>query len=350
MKPMNCAYLAGSLLLAGVLALNGGCGYKTDPVPPQSVVPKPVTDLRYSFEDEAVRLSWSYPLETISGDDIADNLIFELYRAEMPLENFCGSCPIPFGEPQEIMGGVPDPEKRDTAEHVSGMLRQGNKYFFKVRSRTSWWADSADSNIVSFVYHKPAAAPADLQAETTAAGVVLTWAPVTRLADGSAADLPRRYRVLKSRPGQPWAPASDYLEDNRYVDGDVQSGTTYSYKIESSLLFEGEMIEGSESSPVSVRVVDTAPPPAVTGVTVIASASDYRIFWDHVRADDLAGYRVYRRLEGQERPVRVAELEATRTLFVDTEAPADKKVFYAVAAFDTEGNEGELSKEATTRH
>ena len=350
MKPMNCSYFAGSLLLAGTLALSGGCGYKTDPVPPQSVVPKPVTDLRHSVEDEAVRLSWSYPLETISGDDITDNLIFELYRAEMSLEDFCGSCPIPFGEPQEIMGGVPNPEERDVAEHVSGLLSSGNKYFFKVRSRTSWWADSADSNIVSFVYHKPAAAPVDLQAEKTAAGVVLNWSPVTRLADGSMADLPRRYRVLKSRPGQPFAPTSGYLEESRYIDGDVQSGTTYSYKIESSLLFQGEMIAGSESSPVSVRVVDTAPPPAVTGVTVIASASDYRVFWDRVSADDLAGYRVYRRIDGQEKALRVGELEATSTLFVDTEAPTDKKVFYAVTAFDTEGNEGEQSKEATTRH
>ena len=48
--------LAGALLLAGTLFLVGGCGYKTAPVPPDSIVPKAINDLRYSVSEKGVTL------------------------------------------------------------------------------------------------------------------------------------------------------------------------------------------------------------------------------------------------------------------------------------------------------
>lgn len=350
MKTTTKLGFAGSAIVAGILVLSGGCGYKTPPVPPQSVVPKAVTDLDYSLDEKGARLTWSYPVETIDDRSLAAIDGFELYRAEIPLDDFCSSCPIPFAQPIELPGGVTTMEERQTAEYVSGMLRSGNKYFFKVRSRTSWWAASGDSNIVSFVYHTPAAAPRNLKASVDGTGVRLSWSPVDSLADGGSAELPVTYQVLRSSDGEDFSEVGGPQQKTSFVDTEVVSSTTYRYKVKSGMRFEGQILDGSFSPVAQARVLDTTAPPMVTGVTVVASADDIRVFWDTVQADDLSGYRIYRRVQGEQQHALVGETGASSSLFVDTSVPSDTRVYYAVTAIDAAGNESELSREATTRH
>ena len=132
MRSASNSGVVGAFLLAAVLLATAGCGYKTDPVPPQTVVPKAINDLSYTLDENGARLRWSYPQETVDGQEIAEITSFDLYRAEMPLADFCSDCPIPYGEPVEVPGGVTSEEARQTAEYLSGMLRSGNKYFFNV--------------------------------------------------------------------------------------------------------------------------------------------------------------------------------------------------------------------------
>ena len=350
MKFMKGSCFTGSLLLLGVLVLTLGCGLKTNPVPPQTVVPRAIDDLRYSLDDKGATLTWSYPLETIEGENITEILGFDLYRAEIPLEDFCSNCPIPFAKPLELPGGAAGVETRTTARHVSGLLRSGNKYFFKVTSRTSYFASSADSNIVTFVYHTPAAAPQNVTTLVGKDQVKLSWAPVTTLIDGKAADLKMNYQVLRSLDGKQFAKIGAAQPGTTYVDKKVQSGKTYYYAVETLMRYQDEILDGSRSEAVPAKVLDIEPPKRVTGVTVIASAKNYRVFWDSINIDDLAGYRIYRRLDGEKKMVKIAEVGRTQTLFIDETVPADAKVFYSVSAFDTQNNEGKLSEEATTRH
>jgi len=349
MKLKISTRLAGSLLLVGALALSGGCGYKNNPVPPQTVVPKAITDLRYSLDGNGAKLTWSYPIETISGKDIEEITSFDLYRAEIPLKDFCSDCPIPFGNPFELPGGAVGTETRKTGEHVSGMLRSGNKYFFKMQSRTSWLAASSDSNIISFVYHTPASAPQNVKISIGDRRVSLSWDAVTALVNGEKADLPLSYQVLKSQDGKQYAPVGGLLSATSFVDSNVESGNSYYYKVQSGMSYEGEKVGGSESKAVMAKVTDVVPPGVVSGVTVVASTSNVRIFWDSVDASDLAGYRIYKRAEGQSAPVSVGEVGPNQTIFIDKKV-VEGKVYYSVAAFDVDGNEGDKSEEATTRH
>ena len=52
------------------LLVVGGCGYKDHPVPPATVVPEAIADLRYETDEKGVTLTWSYPMETIRGTEI----------------------------------------------------------------------------------------------------------------------------------------------------------------------------------------------------------------------------------------------------------------------------------------
>ena len=155
--------------------VTAGCGYKTNPVPPQTVVPKAIEDLTYTLDGNGVTLNWTYPDEAVNGKDLEQIMGFELFRAEVPMTDYCSSCPVPFTKPQSLDGGVIDEKTGTKGEHYSGMLRSGHKYFFKIRSWTSRLAASEDSNIVSFVFNTAAAAPSALRAEGKEESVFLNW-------------------------------------------------------------------------------------------------------------------------------------------------------------------------------
>ncbi len=352
MKGMKGARLAGLVILVTTMLLAGGCGYKNPPVPPESVVPKPISDLRYTVDSKGVELTWSYPVETIRGTTVKQVDSFELYRAVVPMEDYCGNCPIPFGEPFGLPGGESYEENRRKSVYQESLLRSGHKYFYKVRSRTSWWASSGDSNIVSFIYHTPAKAPEGLNVTAEGTTLALSWKPVTTFLDGSKIDLPVRYRVLRSRGGEAFKALGRVLKGTEYVDSDVAKGHKYFYKVQSMLLIEGDLAKGGMSKVVDIVPQDVTPPSAVTGVTAVRTGTGIKVIWDRSRDADVAGYRVYRRIENQKAAILLGEAEAAYTIFVDDNVPENIRVYYSVTAVDQAepANESLRSEEATVRH
>lgn len=353
---MKIAYVVrakGVFLLGAFLLLMSGCGYKNAPIPPENVVPQPISDLLYKVDDKGVQLSWSYPVKTISGSVIDDISSFELYRAEIPIEDYCGTCPVPFDEPMEIAGGAPSDGKiRRKASFNSSLLRAGHKYFFKVRSRTSWWADSADSNIITFVWFQPAAAPEGVTAAAGDRQVALEWQPVTSLVDGSPVEYAMKYQVLRSigdkgfeRLGEPVATVS-------YLDRQVSNGQEYFYIIRSMMVLKDDLVSGRVSKAVAATPLDLNPPPVPTGVTVVRTGVGIKIFWDRSAAADIAAYRIYRRAADKDSFEFLGEIKSEYTLFVDSKAGDSVRYYYAVTAVDlaTPPNESKKSREATVRY
>ena len=262
MNILRRAGVAGVGLLLGVsLQFLGGCGYKDHPVPPAAVVPEAIEDLRYDADAKGITLSWSYPMETIKGKEIEDLASFELYRAEVPLKDYCGNCPIPFAEPLEQPGGVTTEDgKRRRAVYTMTDLRPGYKYFFKVRSRTSWFAESADSNIVTFVWQVPAKAPEGLKAEVGNKEIVLSWQPVTSLQDGGPVDKPLQYQVLRSTSGKDFEKIGLVDRGTSFVDPKVAKNQQYAYQVQTLMKVGEETVSGGTSRPVTALSVDQTAP------------------------------------------------------------------------------------------
>ena len=167
-----------TVLLFMVVAGTTGCGYKTMPVPPAEIVPKAITDLRYELNDQGVTLKWTFPEQSVNGDTLTNIDSFALFRGVVPADEYCENCPIPFGEPIRVEGGAVAEGNPRTGEYRATLLRPGHLYFFKIRSSSGWWAESADSNIVSFMWDIPPASPQTLNAQAADRKVVLRWSPV----------------------------------------------------------------------------------------------------------------------------------------------------------------------------
>lgn len=350
MKISIGAYHTGAVLLAGSLLLSG-CGYKTLPVPPETIVPKAVEDLRYTFNEKGVVLTWTYPSETIKGTDLTDISSFEVYRAVVAVDNYCPTCPIPFGEPVVLPGSMAGGEQRK-ASYESALLRSGEKYFFKVRSRTSWWAASADSNIVSFVWHMPAKAPEGVGVEAKDRSVQLRWLPPTLLMDGQPVDLPVQYQISRSADGKTYEEIGKPVQQTAYVDNNLRNGQQYFYRVQSLLEVEKNMVAGGMSEPVSAVPVDLAAPGVPAGVTVVSTGAGVKVFWEPVVAADLQGYHVYRRGAGQKKAERIGDVQAIYTIFEDKNVPASGGPYsYSVTSYDQmkPANESKPSAEASAR-
>ena len=85
-----CGVLGGFVF--GVL-LCAGCGKKTNPIPPQLILPPPIADLRADSIAEGILLGWSVP----GSDGRIDH--FRIFRSEAAADQACPGCPqdyLPF--------------------------------------------------------------------------------------------------------------------------------------------------------------------------------------------------------------------------------------------------------------
>ena len=330
----------------------GSCGYKDHPVPPDTVVPEAIEDLRYETDEKGVTLTWSYPMETIRGTEIEDLSSFELYRAEVPLKDYCANCPIPFADPVEQPGGLTTEDgKARMAIFTMADLKPGYKYFFKVRSRTSWFAESADSNIVTFIWQIPARAPEGLTATVGNRQITLNWQPVTMLRDGNPVSVPLQYQIMRSSAGKKMEKIGLVEGGTTFVDQSVALKEKYTYQVQTQMLVGKEVVTGGMST-VSTLSADITPPEPPTGVTAIETDMGIKVLWEKPGTEDLSGYRVYRRTADAQEPVLIGEVEPVYTLFVDTEREQGHRYYYSVTALDqgSPANESQRSVEATTRH
>ncbi len=341
-----------TVLLLLVLSGVAGCGYKTMPIPPEEILPMAITDLRYELDERGVTLNWTYPEETVRGDKLSDIESFKMFRAVVPADKYCENCPVPFGEPVLVEGGAIAPGKPKTGVYSSTLLRPRHIYFFKVRSGSGWWAESADSNIVSFMWDIPPASPQTLEAKALDGKVKLNWSGVATHIDGTAITEPIKYRILRQRGGGAFTPVDGLQSQPEFVDTGLINGRKYQYKVQAVTMYEKGQVSGGVSPVVSATPIDRTAPPAPAGVQGVRTAKGVKILWNQVDAPDLKGYRVYRRLPGESQPVMVGEVTAPSTLYDDTSMPDSYEWYYSVSSIDQAKpvNESKRSDEVKVRN
>lgn len=343
-RPRPSLQLSFVLTLLVLLPMFAGCGFKDKPVAPSQIVPKAVTDLQYQLNDKGVTLYWSYPRETVTGDKLVDIAAFDLYRAVVPAAEYCETCPIPFASPIDLPGGaLPDKGAR-TASYQMTVLRPGHLYFFKVRSKTGWWSESEDSNVVSFLWNTPPMPPEGLSAKAGDGRVVLAWQPVQRRQDASPLGETVHYQVLRSVDGGAFANIGSPVAATSYTDTQVENGRAYVYQVQAVSVYKEGAVAGGVSQTVEATPLDRTAPPAPRNVEGLRTDVGVKIYWDQVQNGDLAGYRVYRRAAGVDKAQLVGTVLLPYNLFLDRKAAADTQYFYSVTSIDGQNPPNESAR------
>ncbi len=339
------------VFLVTVTILLSGCGKKTPPVPPQTVLPAPIQDLRYELTEKGVTLKWTYPARTVQGERLPYRIKeFEVYRAVLPEKDYCPDCPITFEPPVSIKAEPSETDK--TVSFTEALLRPNHRYVYEVRSKAGWYVTSNASNTVSFFWGTPPGEPSDLKIEAGDRSVGLSWQPPHTYIDGASISEPLFYQVYRALPNEDFLPVGEIVPETTYTDNTVRIGIEYSYRVRAVRTINDTKIAGPPSSIQSGVPKDLAAPPVPQNITVVRGEEGVKIFWQAVSAPDLAGYRIYRRASNTEVMQFVGEVGPSTLTFIDKK-PLTGSAFwyYSVTSFDaaTPPNESGFSETAMFR-
>lgn len=129
------------LAIAIAMLLLGACGVKSQPLPPQSVRPARITDLRAKSEKAGIMLSWSRPEHLVNGSRLRKLARFQVYRAS-------------DRQPARLIGEIPVTDQllfrqRHTFNFLDRTAALGHRYRYTVVSSTTDGYRSSPSNIAA---------------------------------------------------------------------------------------------------------------------------------------------------------------------------------------------------------
>ena len=198
-------------------------------------------------------------------------------------------------------------------------------------------------------------APEKLSASVNEEAVRISWVgpnpPVP------PAGVTYRYRIMRRPVGAPAYVVLDNVApaaSGTYLDKTFAWEQKYEYRITTLSEVHANglngAVEGDDSRPVEVATHDIYPPAQPAGLQAVFSGVGQKPFidlsWAPNMEADLAGYNVFRRVEGG-KPQKLNTQLIQVPSYRDEAIERGKKYFYAVSAVDLRGNESPRSAEAS---
>ena len=182
----------------------------------------------------------------------------------------------------------------------------------------------------------PPASVTELKAKVVEADITLTWNGV---ADPDLLGY-RVYRSMKEK-SLDWALLNqEPLTKSEFVDALSKNLSRHPYYYRVTAV-DTHYNESQTSTAVKVQLPDVTPPtvPSVTGYTV--ENQQFALNWQAVDNYDLAGYHVYRQVEGKQ--IKLTATPLSLPSFVDQSPPVGKNLQYGITSIDLTGNESKRS-------
>lgn len=348
--------------------LLAGCAQTGPPLPPSLELPKPPSDLRASRKGNRVTLNWSEPTLTTDRQGVryvGPTLVCRSVESEM---TECGNpaaiLPAPSVAPQKSTSARPAPQTY--TDTLPSALQQQDPaaeftYSVEVLNRNARGAGLSNRVHVPAVVTLPP--PADLVAELTGDGVVLTWTNT-----GESQNVPNvqhRYRVYRrdessgkdAIAGEVPVPVPGLSSEPgpaHFTDSAFEWEKTYLYRITAVSIVKRPdsevQVEGDDTPPVRVIAHDVFPPSVPAGLQAAFSGEGQKPFidliWAPVTNADLAGYNIYRSEENGAAIKLNSELVKAPS-YRDSAVASGKTYTYSVSAVDVRGNESQRSEKAS---
>ncbi len=358
-----------------------GCAAPGEPIERKPPTPIPVTDLTASQSGNDVILTFTLPRDSVEKREILKPISVNVYRNFEPIPPANSPAAVAPANPTLLLTIPPSMVDRYTVQgrvrfvdslRAEDFVADGREAVYLVRTFVAPKKLSANSDVAALAVYPPAISIADLKAEFTRAGVVLSWTPPEKTIIGTATNIVL-YRVYRAEmePGanaganpaaasnteaaSPKVPFARIAEpvSPPYIDTQTELGKTYAYSVRSVAQYPGVQVESVDSNFATITPKDVFPPPApenlvVAYVPAVAGAPAYLdLSWSTNAATDIAGYNVYRSEDSAHPGTRLNPELLLTPAFRDMNAAPGRTYFYTVTAVDRSGNESPASPPAS---
>ena len=364
-------------LLALCLVM-AACAQVGPPLPPSLELPKAPSDLRVIRKANRVTLYWSEPSLTTDRQSVRYLGSTLICRSPEPEISACGNPVVALPAPHAIVkkSGSRSPSQKSAQKTANQnaapqtytdtlpptLLRENPAaeitYAVEVQNANARSAGVSNRVHVPAIMTLPP--PADLTAQLTGDGVILSWTSTGGLHD-SGADLGVQlfYRIYRRDEitGKDAVAAEIPLGEPGHVhftDSAFEWEKTYLYRVTAvSTIQRPEnqvQVEGDDSANIRVVAHDVFPPAIPTGLQAVYSGEGQKPFidliWAPVTNTDLAGYDIYRSTSGNN-AIKLNTEPVKSPSYRDTFVVSGITYTYTVSSVDVRANESPRSEPAS---
>ncbi|NOZ87432.1 MAG: hypothetical protein GXP49_14405 [Deltaproteobacteria bacterium] len=193
-------------------------------------------------------------------------------------------------------------------------LEPGTTYEYRVVPRLESGRLLEPSKVIRVEIINPPGPPSDIKASPGDKNVTISWKPP--IANKTKIEGYHVYR-LNCITGERQSLSDEPVKGTSFLDIGLRNNHEYCYEVTALSKAGQALIEGRASVRVSIVPRDLVAPPPPGKVRIRRSGRETLIEWEPVKADDLLGYKVYRRNGQAGQAVCLTPKPIKDTRFVD---------------------------------
>jgi len=377
-------------LVSLIFLIMFSCGRKGPILPPLIRIPQSVENLTANQVGEVIVLEWENPASYTDDSPLTENREVEiwLYAADSGSDEAKNPPDLNDfdrrGELLKTQGMVQTDGETDTEEKIEESLSLSGEFVYPLQDEKVFFiCDGIDTEGVHYslkikqsltkVYvfslrikdgkkyslfsdnltMKPkivSLPPVNVRAEVLEDRIVLSWDAPKEDISQSAYPVIEGYNIYRESEGEKAIKRnSAQLQVNSFEEMSFDFGTQYRFYVRTTYSSSSSSFESADSVGIDVEPKDLFPPITPVGLTAIAGMKFISLSWDSNGEDDLEGYHIWRREEGEKDFVLLMPEVFTESQYSDRNIEKNRNYEYTLTAVDINGNESERS-EAITIH
>jgi len=341
-------------ILLFLFLLSSFCGKKGPLLPPLAKIPNKVEVFDAVQRGGKVLLEWENPQTYIDGSlltiDAVEAWLYETEKESAGEKEFEAKARLVASIGKEKL-----PEHRISKSDALSRLRFGyeltqrdfgsKNLVFGLRVADKKKRKSEFSELHSLRPIVLPLPPQRVQASVFQDRIEIKWeAPKTNIDQSSPAYLKGCNIYRADGEGFPQRLNPELVKGEKYEDKSFVFERPYRYFIRASATELPPFIESDDSERVEVLPRDIFPPASPSGLVSASVENLISLSWDTNKEKDLAGYRVWRKAEGEADFVLLTPEVIQENAYSDTRVEKDKRYYYAITAQDKSGNESQKSE------
>lgn len=330
-----------------------GCGKKGPLLAPLARLPQEIKQVAGWQQGASLYLKWEFEPIYTDGTSLTFPLTIEIWLAKSKVGESQSSTaelkPEDFEKRAEILARiiVNEPTELVKGEWKFDLLGPNyfqRKYVFSTRLLDKRQKKSAFSPLVTITPQNLPLPPDNLRAEVKEKEIALQWTVPEGFILGGEGLSVKGYHVYRRETEGQWRRLTKTpLKRLIYEDKDFEFGRTYFYKVRAVVNESEPYIESDDSREIKVEAQDVFPPPPPSRIVAIGSREGIALSWEPSPAEDVIGYKIWRRREDEKDFRLLTSQPITELSFTDTGAVAGYIYEYYLTAVDQQGNESKKS-------